>query len=104
MLGRLRVTPGADKVLSGLEIGYALMLHAQGDWGDVSAELRVKNNRALENGGRLLSMYSNHADVSFFIVTEVGRSATMVFLPCERHEYSPDNMQNDGNGSTLKKK
>jgi hypothetical protein len=91
MLGNFRVSSRADKLLSGLEIGCALALHAQGDWGNVSEETRVKNNHFLEYGGRLLSFYSNHDAVDFHIVTEADRSATLLFLPDEHEKYLPGN-------------
>jgi len=90
LLGKLSATPCADQLLSGLEIGYALTLHAQGDWGNVSEQTRAENNHAVEQGGRLLSRYCNHAGVSFFMLTKADRSATTVFLPSERDEHLPD--------------
>jgi hypothetical protein len=85
--GNFQVTPRADKLLSGLEIGCALALHAQGDWGNVSEETRAKNNHLLENGGRLLSLYCNHDGVEFHILTEADRSATSLFLPDEHERF-----------------
>lgn len=91
MLGNFRVTSRADKLLSGLEIGCALALHAQGDWGNVSEETRAKNIHLLEHGGRLLSLYCNHDGVDFHIVTEADRSATLLFLPDEHERFLPGN-------------
>jgi hypothetical protein len=103
-LGNFQVSPRADKLLSGREIGCALKLHAQGDWGNVCVEARARNNQSLEHGGRLLSKYCNHADVEFYILTEADRSGTFLFLPDESERYLPANMQGDGNGLTSKEK
>ena len=91
MLGNFRVSPRADKLLSGSEIGCALALHAQGDWGNVPEETWAKNNSCLEHGGPLLSLYCNHDDVDFHIVTKADRSATLLFLPDKDEEFLQTN-------------
>ena len=65
----------ADDILRGFE------RHQAGDWGDVSEEDRKRNDEALQNGERLLSVYHTSEKVKFWIITEADRSATGVLLP-----------------------
>ena len=100
-LGRFHVMPRAGKLLSGLEIGYALSLHAQGDWGNVSKETWTKNDSSLQGGGRLLSFFSNHNGVTFYILTEANRSTTSLFLPQEHEIYFLPGARWSGNGQVM---
>jgi hypothetical protein len=61
----------------------ALRRHARGDWGEVGVEDQRANDRAVQDGGRLLSAYSTKTNVKFWIITEADRSATTVLLPEE---------------------
>lgn len=82
-LGRLLVTPGIqDLARCGLNIGRLLERHARGDWGDLSAADRQRNDDALDDDGRLLSYYKTVAG-EVWIITEADRSATTVLLPEE---------------------
>ena len=56
-LGELYVTTPAHSALSSADIASALSRHANGDWGDVCAEDRDSNERALIEGSRLFSVY-----------------------------------------------
>ena|SRR5437868_3293998 len=58
----------------------ALCLHAQGDWGDVSEDERVRNNKALAGGGTLRSVHTDPYGAVFEIITEADRSITRVQL------------------------
>ena len=89
LFGKYRVSSRAEKVLSELEIVYALNLHGQGDWGNVSEGISTINNDSLAKGGPLFSYYCTDAGVEFHILTEADRSATSVFLPDEREQYMP---------------
>jgi len=60
----------------------ALGRHVRGDWGDVDAEDRAANDRALREGTRVLSSY-RAGGVKFWVITEADRSATTVLLPSE---------------------
>lgn len=82
-MGRLLATPAAIAAINGDELVSALDRHLSGDWGDVCAEDRSQNNRALKNGARLLSVYYTAAKVKFWIITEADRSATTVLLPSD---------------------
>lgn len=79
-LGGLYATPGA--LALGIDLGALLGRHAAGDWGDVDADDRATNRRALLTGARLLSAYQTPAG-RVWIITEADRSATTVLLPSE---------------------
>ena len=82
-MGRLLATPAAIAAINGDELVNALDRHLSGDWGDVCAEDRSQNDRALKNGARLFSVYHTAAKVKFWIITEADRSATTVLLPSD---------------------
>lgn len=80
-LGRLYITPAAAAALPPGEVLYALVRHATGDWGTVVGEDWQANERALRDGGRLLSAYAASNGLKFWIITESSRAATTVLLP-----------------------
>jgi hypothetical protein len=82
-LGQLYATPGVLAEVSSVEISAALARHAMGDWGGLGEEDIDRNNRALEEGGRLLSSYRTSDRVKLWIITEWDRSVTTVLLPSE---------------------
>ena len=79
--GNLNITPNALEQLSPEEVFPSLFRHSQGDWGDLDAEDRHANERALQQGGRLVSVYQTLSGVRFYIITECDRSFTTVLLP-----------------------
>ena len=79
--GRLVATPNALAQIPNDEILKALARHLQGDWGNLDSEDRGANDRALKNGGRLLSVYHSVQKTKFWIITEADRSVTTVLLP-----------------------
>lgn len=88
-LGRLMITPAALKRLE-VQDGRVLVIlkrHMAGDWGDMCDEDRRANDRALEQGTRLLSAYPIDPahrygdDNRVWIITEADRSATTILLP-----------------------
>ena len=103
-LGRVMATPGAQHAFALAEVyrGHGarrtgaestvteslaaslLARHVAGDWGDVDAEDRAANERALKDGSRLLSAYELPTGERVWIITEADRSATTLLLP---HEY-----------------
>lgn len=83
-LGRIVVTPGVLEAISDADILVAISRHQARDWGDVGHEDRQGNERALENGSRLLSVYHAENGRKFWIISEADRSVTTVLLP---HEY-----------------
>lgn len=80
-LGRIVSTPRALAELTQDEITRAIQRHQAGDWGDVYPDDRRANDKALQNGTRILSVYHTAARVKFWIVTEADRSVTTVLFP-----------------------
>ena len=80
-LGKLVATTNATDQIPGHEITDGLLRHIDCDWGDVDPEKRVRNNVALMEGSRLLSVYQTEDGEKFWIITEADRSATTILLP-----------------------
>jgi len=80
-LGELYVTTAADRTLGPAAIARGLARHAEGDWGDVSADDRAANERGIIHGERLHSVYRDGKNVEFWVITEWDRSTTTVLLP-----------------------
>ena len=80
-LGRLYITPAAAGAVPHHDVLAALARHAVGDWGTVEGEDWQANERALQNGGRLLSAYVAGNGLKFWIITECNRVSTTVLLP-----------------------
>lgn len=88
-LGRVTTTAGAAEVLGGGDGPVAaeacrslLDRHLAGDWGDMDAEDKETNERALAEGGRLMSAYF-HDGQKLWVITEADRSATTILTPNE---------------------
>lgn len=82
-LGQTLATPGAMKATTQTERNIVFIRHSRGDWGDVVEEDWQANDQALQNGGRLLSVYHTLSGTEFWIITEADRSATTILLPEE---------------------
>ena len=82
-LGKLVGTPRAMQAVPLEVIIAALVRHGRGDWGRVSPDDWQANQRALVDGGRLLSVYETRDGGRFWIITEGDRSLTTVLLPDE---------------------
>lgn len=82
-LGQLLMTPGARDGVPPNEMFHALRRHARGDWGELDGHDLEANNRAIKDGGRLLSAYRTKSGTKFWIITEADRSSTTVLLPDE---------------------
>jgi len=80
-LGHLVATPNALSHLTQEDILRATQRHQSGDWGDLCADDRAANERALREGTRLLSVYRSTAGVKFWLITEADRSLTTILLP-----------------------
>jgi len=80
-LGQIVITPSALEALPNEEVLTALSRHANGDWGDVSAEDRQENELSLKEGFRLFSVYHTGSNLKFWIITEADRSVTTILLP-----------------------
>lgn len=77
------MTPGVQSSVPPSEMMRALRRHARSDWGELEQEDLEANDRAVKEGGRLLSAYRSKAGTKFWIITEADRSATTVLLPEE---------------------
>lgn len=82
-LGAVVGTPGAIENVPAEEIQTGLDRHHRGDWGELDDEDRAANEAALEDGTRLMSVYTARAGTTFWIITEADRSVTTVLLPEE---------------------
>ena len=79
-------TPGALAAIkkSGQQPGEFLARHQSGDWGDVDAHDRKENQLSLEQGFRLMSVYTlSITGVKIWVITEADRSSTCILLPEE---------------------
>jgi hypothetical protein len=83
-LGRILATPGALAMARahGLDLAALVARHRTGDWGDLCAEDRAANERALRTGARLLSRYDTPGG-TLWVITEADRSATTILRPDE---------------------
>ena len=87
-MGRLITTCGvADKMEQdgGFRafVSKSLGRHAEGDWGDVCANDKAANNKALKINERVLSAYEIPGLPKIWIITERDRSVTTVLFPEE---------------------
>lgn len=82
-LGRTVSTPGALSALTRDDIGRALARHHRGDWGNVGRFDWRRNEEALSEGERLVSVYRGSDGTKFYVITEADRSSTCVHLPEE---------------------
>lgn len=80
-LGRMVVTANAKNILSDSDIATALSRHRSGDWGELCEEDREVNEDALENGFRIMSVYTSKNGIKFWVITEADRSCTTVLMP-----------------------
>ena len=79
--GCVAVTANAAQNLSDEEVTTALRRHLRGDWGELDPYDRQENERALREGGQLLSVYRNSKGLRFYVLTEADRSGTTLLLP-----------------------
>ena len=84
-LGQVVATPGVLKAIeaSGDALSSYLSRHITGDWGEVGAHDRKENELSLEQGFRLMSVYSLSTGVKIWVITEADRSSTCILLPEE---------------------
>lgn len=80
-LGQVVITSNALRSLDLKDVDEAIQKHSRGEWGDVCAVDAAENDRALTEGCRILSAYSDRAGRKFWIITEADRSATTILLP-----------------------
>ena len=84
--GKAVATPGALAALeaSGESLFDYIARHLSGDWGDIDAHDRTENQLSLEQGFRLMSVYTlSITGVKIWVITEADRSSTCILLPEE---------------------
>jgi hypothetical protein len=85
-LGQVVATPGALAAFekAGQQPGDFLARYVSGDWGDIDAHDRRENQLSLEQGFRLMSVYTlSITGVKIWVITEADRSSTRILLPEE---------------------
>ena len=82
-LGQIVLTANAVERLAFSSIATALLRHARGDWGEVSETSREENERGLQYGMSLLSVYHDWHGIVFWVMTEADRKTSTVLLPAD---------------------
>lgn len=84
-LGQIVITQGAAASLeANRHMPYTfLSRHVQGNWGDLSPAERAEMETALQQGSRLMSVYTLASGQKLWIITEWDRSVTTLLLPLE---------------------
>lgn len=84
-IGRPVMTIGAQELLiGGINVYEYLNRHKNGDWGDVSTEDSLANEKAVASGDlRIFSSYLLGEGKKLWIITEADRSSTTLLLPEE---------------------
>ena len=90
-LGQIVATRGVLANVPPDRMQEGLARHARGDWGTVCPTDATTNDRALEEGERVLSAYpidpskpaKGYGENVFWIITEADRSVTTFLLPEE---------------------
>lgn len=85
--GQLMMTSSVNELIAensefSKRVFQSLQRHFAGDWGDLCDEDRAANESALQEGGRLFSVYKDGMP-TIWIITEWDRSATTVLFPDE---------------------
>lgn len=80
-VGKVIVTLKASKLFDSDELWACLSRHLDGDWGDVSEEVRHDNNQALLRNEPLVSLYNLDDGRVLQIITEDNRETTTLMLP-----------------------
>jgi len=78
-LGKLAFTEGGDRILD-LEapdddLLDLLKRHVSGDWGEVSQEEKDRNDKAVEDGSRIMSVYTLTTGKKILILTEAANES-----------------------------
>ncbi len=90
-LGQIVATPGALAATTDEQRRYYLTRHSIGDWGNISREDCDANDRAVQDGERILSAHpinlgkpcEGFGENTLWIITEADRSVTTLLLPDE---------------------
>jgi hypothetical protein len=84
-LGQVVATPGALQAFEDTDQSPSDLLtrHLRGDWGDLDAEDKQANDRAIAEGSRIFSAYHLSDGTKIYLITEADRSVTTFLLPDE---------------------
>ena len=85
-LGQLMLTRGVNDLVAqdslfSQYVFRSMKRHACGDWGELCDEGRVSNEIAIQEGGRLFSVYKEEGLPTIWIITEWDRSLTTGAAP-----------------------
>lgn len=81
--GQIVATPNALGVLNQANTTPMDLLrrHLAGDWGDLDAEDKALNDKAVTHGSRVFSSYILETGEKVWVITEADRSSTCLLLP-----------------------
>lgn len=80
-MGKRVITARAQNVLHPEVVDACFHRHSRGDWGDLDSEDVAENQRALRDGLRLFSRYTDRDGRVLYVITESDRSVTTLLLP-----------------------
>jgi len=82
--GAIVSTPGAQALFEHYEVNPLVFLdrHLHGNWGECDPDDARTNDRAVDDGGRIFSVYYVCGE-KIWVITEADRSATTFLLPDE---------------------
>ena len=69
--------------IAAVSLNAFVRLHQNGKWGTVSSEEAAENERALQDGGRLRSVYALQSRTIWIVTDAAPRETTHVLLPEE---------------------
>ena len=82
-LGEIRITPGAEAILTPPHLAESLQRHQHGDYGEIEPEDEYQNQRGLAQCGMIMSVYRTLDGAAYWIQTHGTRSHTLILLPGE---------------------
>lgn len=87
-LGKLVMTKAVhDRMNSDIDFAIGVLesfeRYLNGDWGDLCAEDKAENEKAIRDSERIFALYKISSD-KIYIITEHDRSVTTILFP---HEY-----------------
>jgi hypothetical protein len=80
VMGDLYITPQAKRALHPKDIETALYRHSCADWGRVIGLDALANHEALQNQGRVLSLYRSEGNRTFWVETDGLRYCTRILM------------------------
>jgi hypothetical protein len=77
-LGDALVHSNVIPLIGSKVLEHFLDCHSNCDWGDVGPEEKIENDKAVENNGRIVSVYRTSDVGIFMVITEGDRRLTLV--------------------------